>query len=258
MQAIRLHAFGPADNLTLEEVPNPKPGAGQVLIDVHAAGVHVLDTVIHAGESGGPFPLPELPTIPGREVAGVVIGVGADVDPAWSGRSVVAHLGIASSGYAERAVGRGRFPARGARPSRCRVCGGDDRHRHRVRSARHDQPGRRRRRADPRTARGLGNLFVQEARHVGSVQCRPRRRGGEGGGGRHARCRRGDRLPTAGLARRGAGGARRAVDHRRPRRRGRAASRPRLRAARPRRSPHRVRLHGRRADGDHRRPCRAA
>ncbi|HTE59065.1 MAG TPA: zinc-binding dehydrogenase [Solirubrobacteraceae bacterium] len=104
MHAIRLHEFGPAENLRYEELPDPEPGAGQVRVAVAASGVHVLDTVIRQGTSGGPFPLPELPTIPGREVAGVVDAVGPEVDGAWRGRRVVAHLGQASGGYAERAL----------------------------------------------------------------------------------------------------------------------------------------------------------
>jgi NADPH2:quinone reductase len=104
MHAIRLHAFGPAENLRLDKVDEPHPGPGQVRIAVAAAGVHLIDTQIRAGRSGGPFPLPELPTVPGREVAGVVDEVGAEVDGSWIGRRVVAHLGIASGGYAEYAV----------------------------------------------------------------------------------------------------------------------------------------------------------
>jgi NADPH2:quinone reductase len=104
MRAVRLHQFGPAENLVLDEVPDPWPGRDQVRIQVRAAGVHVLDTVIRSGASGGPFPLPELPTVPGREVAGVVDETGADVDPSWLGRRVVAHLGQASGGYAQLAV----------------------------------------------------------------------------------------------------------------------------------------------------------
>lgn len=104
MHAIRLHAFGPPDELRWEEVDDPTPAAGQVLVDVDAAGVHLLDTSIRRGTSMGPFPLPELPAIPGREVAGVVAAVGDDIDDAWVGRRVVAHLGQASRGYAERAV----------------------------------------------------------------------------------------------------------------------------------------------------------
>jgi NADPH2:quinone reductase len=104
MHAIRLHEFGPAENLRYEPVEDPAPGAGQVLIAVAAAGVHLIDTVIRSGRQQGPLPLPELPAIPGREVAGVVAALGPDVDPGWLGRRVVAHLGASSGGYAELAV----------------------------------------------------------------------------------------------------------------------------------------------------------
>jgi NADPH:quinone reductase len=104
MRAIRLHEFGPAENLVYEEVEDPQPGPGQVRIAVAAAGVHLIDTTLRAGVQRGPLPLPDLPAIPGREVAGVVDAVGAEVDQGWLGRRVVAHLGPASGGYAELAV----------------------------------------------------------------------------------------------------------------------------------------------------------
>jgi NADPH2:quinone reductase len=100
MRAIRLHEFGPAGNLRYEEVRDPEPGPGQVRIAVGAAGVHLIDTVIRSGRQMGPMPLPVLPDIPGREVAGV-IDAG---DDEWVGRRAVAHLGPASRGYAELAV----------------------------------------------------------------------------------------------------------------------------------------------------------
>ncbi|MFF9853616.1 zinc-binding dehydrogenase [Streptomyces litmocidini] len=104
MHAIRLHAFGPAENLTYEEVPDPVPGPGQVRVRVAAAGVHLLDTTLREGAKG-PFPAPaELPTIPGREVAGTVDALGEGTDPVWLGRRVVAHLGMNPGGYAELAV----------------------------------------------------------------------------------------------------------------------------------------------------------
>ena len=59
--------------------PTSSPAAGQVRIAVEASGVHLLDTTIRRGEPG-PLPPPELPTVPGREVAGVVDAVGPDVD----------------------------------------------------------------------------------------------------------------------------------------------------------------------------------
>ncbi|MEV5318615.1 zinc-binding dehydrogenase [Streptomyces sp. NPDC052687] len=104
MHAIRLHAFGPADNLRHEEVEDPVPGPGQVRIKVAAAGVHLLDTAIREGLRG-PLPeLPALPTVPGREVAGTVDALGPDTDGSWLGKRVVAHLGFAPGGYAELAV----------------------------------------------------------------------------------------------------------------------------------------------------------
>jgi len=104
MRAIRQHEFGPAGVLRWEEVPDPRPAGGQVAVEVRAAGVHLLDTSLRRGEDGGPFRLPELPMTPGREVAGVVVGLGDGVDGRWAGKRVVAHLGAAHGGYAELAV----------------------------------------------------------------------------------------------------------------------------------------------------------
>jgi NADPH2:quinone reductase len=104
VHAIRQHEFGPAESLLYEEVADPAPAEDQVRIAVEATGVHLLDTMIRKGQSGGPFPLPDLPMIPGREVAGRVDAVGPGVDEAWRGRRVVAHLGMASGGYAELAL----------------------------------------------------------------------------------------------------------------------------------------------------------
>ncbi|MFC8951037.1 zinc-binding dehydrogenase [Streptomyces sp. NPDC057101] len=104
MHAIRLHAFGPAENLTYEETPDPVPGPGQVRVRVAAAGVHLLDTALREGMTGL-FPAPAaLPTVPGREVAGTVDALGEGTDPAWLGKRVVAHLGMNPGGYAELAV----------------------------------------------------------------------------------------------------------------------------------------------------------
>jgi NADPH2:quinone reductase len=103
MHAIRLHAFGPPDNLVLDEVPDLEPGPGEVRIAVEASGVHLLDTTLRRGDAG-PIPPPELPTVPGREVAGIVDAVGPDADPSWLGERVVAHLGQVPGGYAEQAV----------------------------------------------------------------------------------------------------------------------------------------------------------
>jgi NADPH2:quinone reductase len=106
MKAIRQHEFGTPEVLRFEDVPDPVPGEGEVLVEVAAAGVHVLDTSIRAGETGGPFPKPDRPMTPGREVAGTVAQLGPGVDPMWAGRKVVVHLGMASGGYAALAVAK--------------------------------------------------------------------------------------------------------------------------------------------------------
>ncbi|MCX5256238.1 zinc-binding dehydrogenase [Streptomyces canus] len=104
MHAIRLHAFGPAENLTYEQTDDPAPAPGQVRIAVRAAGVHLLDTALREGQQG-PLPRPTtLPTVPGREVAGVVESLGDGVAELWLGKRVTAHLGFAPGGYAELAV----------------------------------------------------------------------------------------------------------------------------------------------------------
>ncbi|MGW7436148.1 zinc-binding dehydrogenase [Streptomyces sp. NPDC054849] len=104
MNAIRLHTFGPAENLSYERTAAPTPAPGQVRIAVAAAGVHLLDTALRQGVQGPAPALPDLPTIPGREVAGTVDALGPGTDPAWLGRSVVVHLGFSPGGYAEYAV----------------------------------------------------------------------------------------------------------------------------------------------------------
>ncbi|MFF2215603.1 zinc-binding dehydrogenase [Streptomyces antibioticus] len=105
MHAIRLHAYGPPENLTYERVEDPAPAPGQVRIAVEAAGVHLLDAALREGVKGGPAPEPApLPTIPGREVAGVVDALGEGTDRSWLGKRVVAHLGFVPGGYAELAV----------------------------------------------------------------------------------------------------------------------------------------------------------
>ncbi len=104
MLAIRLHAFGPAENLVLEEVEDPRPGPGQVGVAVHAAGVHLMDTALRQGVRGPAPALAALPTVPGREIAGVVDALGEGTPEHWLGRRVVAHLGFVPGGYAERAV----------------------------------------------------------------------------------------------------------------------------------------------------------
>ena len=104
MYAVQLTSFGPSSLLALTELPDPAPGPGEVRIDCVASGVHIADLSIRAGEQVGPWPLPELPFVLGREVAGTVTSVGPGVAARWVGRRVAAHLGFANGGYATAAV----------------------------------------------------------------------------------------------------------------------------------------------------------
>jgi NADPH2:quinone reductase len=97
--AIRQHEFGPPEVLRYEEVPEPEPAADQVRVAVEASGVHLIDTEIRNGEGPEYYARPELPMIPGREVAGVVDAVGTGVDQSWVGRRVVERRRAAPSAW---------------------------------------------------------------------------------------------------------------------------------------------------------------
>lgn len=73
MLAIRAHQFGPPEVLKLEEVPDLRPGPGQLLIDIRAIGVNPVDTYIRSGGYAHP---PALPYTPGMDAAGVIAAIG--------------------------------------------------------------------------------------------------------------------------------------------------------------------------------------
>ncbi|WP_447985287.1 NADPH:quinone reductase [Nitrospira sp. Nam74] len=76
MKAIRVHEFGDPHVMRLEEVPDPKPGPGQVVVRVYAAGVNPVETYIRAGVYSREAPLPYTP---GTDAAGVVEAIGDGV-----------------------------------------------------------------------------------------------------------------------------------------------------------------------------------
>lgn len=86
MKAIRAHAFGGPDILKLEEVDDPAAGAGEVVVDVRAAGVNPADTYMRQGNYAI---VPPLPYTPGGDAAGVVGAVGPDVTAFAVGDPVV-------------------------------------------------------------------------------------------------------------------------------------------------------------------------
>src|SRR3989442_2147493 len=76
MKAILVREFGGPEVLKLEEVPTPKPAAGQVLVRIHAAGVNPYDTYMRAGTYAVK---PPLPYTPGSDAAGVIEAIGDGV-----------------------------------------------------------------------------------------------------------------------------------------------------------------------------------
>ena len=78
MKAVVLHEYGPAKNLVLEEVEAPKPGPGEVLVHIHAAGLNPIDWKIRSGAMAKMFSI-DFPAILGYDMAGTVQEVGEDV-----------------------------------------------------------------------------------------------------------------------------------------------------------------------------------
>jgi len=99
MKAIICKAWGLPDTLTVEELPEPVPAAGQVSIDVHAAGVNFPDVLIIQNKYQFK---PELPFTPGSELAGVVRAVGAGVTHVKPGDRVIAFIG--NGAFAQQVV----------------------------------------------------------------------------------------------------------------------------------------------------------
>ena len=108
MRAVVCKQFGPPESLVVEEVDEPTPGPGQVMIEVKAAGVTFPDALViedkYQMKATPPF-------IPGGEAAGVVRALGEGVKTPAVGDRVVASLGLVGA-FAERVC----VPAAAARP----------------------------------------------------------------------------------------------------------------------------------------------
>ena len=90
MQAVQVERFG-VENLKVQEVADPVPGPGEVLIETEAATINPADLAIVTGTAASRFP-PEAvaPYIPGWDLVGQVVRSGDGVDntstvPGWSG-----------------------------------------------------------------------------------------------------------------------------------------------------------------------------
>ncbi len=97
MKAIRVHEFGGPEKLILEEVPEPKAGAGEIVVQIKAAGVNPVE----AYQRAGAYPtLPKLPWTPGNDGAGNVHSVGSGVKNVKAGDRVYV-AGSSTGTYAE-------------------------------------------------------------------------------------------------------------------------------------------------------------
>ena len=99
MKAIDLQEPGGPEVLVLVDRPVPRPESGEVLIKIAAAGVNRPDVL---QRKGGYPPPPGAPSIPGLEIAGVIVAIGEGVEREQLGQSVCALL--AGGGYAEYAT----------------------------------------------------------------------------------------------------------------------------------------------------------
>ena len=105
MKALLCTAFGPIDKLAIQEIPKPRPGPGQALLDVKASSLNFPDALMVQGLYQVK---PPLPFSPGTEMAGVVIETGSDVQNFKPGDRVIAIAGW--GGFAEEcAVDAGRL-----------------------------------------------------------------------------------------------------------------------------------------------------
>ncbi len=110
MKAAIVKAFGPIDEITIEERPDPIPGPGEVVVEVAAAEVNYPDLLVVEGK----YQIkPPLPFSPGKGAAGRVVRLGARVDGVALGERVAVQVEYGA--YAEQVLARAEscFPIPG-------------------------------------------------------------------------------------------------------------------------------------------------
>src|SRR4051795_10488410 len=99
MKALLCREHGPVERLAVEEVPSPRPGHGDVIIEVKASSLNFPDALLVQGLYQVK---PPLPFSPGMELAGVVTQVGAGVRGLERGDRVIASPG--RGGFAQECL----------------------------------------------------------------------------------------------------------------------------------------------------------
>ncbi len=102
MKAVQLHAYGGVDQLFYEDVPEPKPGNGELLVKVAATSVNPIDWKLRRGDMKAATPL-HLPAILGYDVAGTVVSLGPGAQGFQPGERV---MGLVDHAYAEFLVAK--------------------------------------------------------------------------------------------------------------------------------------------------------
>ena len=100
MKSIRVQETGGPEVLKIQEIADPHPGAGQVVVRIHAAGVNPVETYIRSGAYAR---MPNLPYTPGSDGAGVVQAVGVGVGSTKPGDRVYTSASITGT-YSELAL----------------------------------------------------------------------------------------------------------------------------------------------------------
>jgi NADPH:quinone reductase-like Zn-dependent oxidoreductase len=104
MKAIRIHSYGGPEVMVEENAPRPEPSSGEVLIEVHAAGVNPIDWKVREGYAKG-WLKHKLPLILGWDVSGVIVELGEGVKGFRKGDEVYGKLDTGHDGaYAQYAV----------------------------------------------------------------------------------------------------------------------------------------------------------
>src|SRR5438874_1692913 len=107
MRAAFFRRFGGPEVLEYGELPDPAPGSGEVLIEIHAASVNAADWKMRAGQYGAAVAFPH---VPGRDFSGVMVSSGGFFQP---GDAVFAVCELPREGaYAERIAIREAIVAR--------------------------------------------------------------------------------------------------------------------------------------------------
>src|SRR5881628_2110255 len=110
MKAVRVHRFGPPEVISVEDLPKPEPGEGEVVVHVKAAGVGPWDALVRSGRSALPQPLP---LTLGSDLSGVIESIGPGVEEVKIGDEVFGVTNERFTGaYAEYALAKASMIAR--------------------------------------------------------------------------------------------------------------------------------------------------